>query len=68
MTATPQQYASTFELYGDGVAVLDDLIRRFGGAPFVAGQPDQTAFNCGTKAVVEHILAQIAAAEQRPRK
>lgn len=57
--ATPQQYASTFELYGDGQAVLADLVRIFGGPPFVAGQPDTTAFNCGAKAVIEHIYARI---------
>jgi hypothetical protein len=59
VTATPTQYLSAFELYGDGRAVLDDLIKRFGGPPFVAGAPDQTAFNCGAKAVIEHIAAQI---------
>lgn len=58
----PEQYRSTFELFGDGVAVLDDLIKLFGGPPFVPGQPDQTAYNCGAKAVIEHILARIDAA------
>jgi predicted short-subunit dehydrogenase-like oxidoreductase (DUF2520 family) len=62
--ATPQQYASAFELFGDGVAVLEDLLQRFGGAPFVVGQPDQTAYNCGAKAVVEHIVAQIDKAKR----
>lgn len=62
MTATPKHYATTFEL-PEGEQVLDDLIKRFGGPPFVAGQPDTTAFNCGAKAVLEHILAQIAAAK-----
>lgn len=66
MTATPTQYLSTFELYGDGRAVLDDLIKRFGGPPFVAGAPDQTAYNCGAKAVIEHIAAQIAVGERKP--
>ena len=55
-------YHSTFTTHGDGVQVLDDLIERFGRAPFVPGQPDTTAYNCGAKAVIEHILAQIAAA------
>ncbi len=67
MTATPTQYLSTFDLYGDGRAVLDDLIKRFGGPPFVAGAPDQTAYNCGAKAVIEHIAAQIAEGERSPR-
>lgn len=68
MTATPQQYHSAFG-FGDGQAVLDDLQQRFGAAPFVAGQPDQTAFNCGARAVLEHILLQLAQVEPegRPR-
>lgn len=64
MSATPQQYLGTFELLGDGQAVLNDLLERFGGPPFAAGQPDQTAYNCGAKAVVEHILAMIDLAEK----
>lgn len=59
--ATPQQYRSAFELFGDGQAVLDDLTAKFGRSPFVPGQPDTTAFNCGAKAVIEHIHAQIHA-------
>ena len=65
--ATPQQYLSTFELTNDGQAVLDDLARLFGEAPFTAGQPDTTAYKCGTKAVVEHIHAMLAKAEPLPR-
>lgn len=63
--ATPDQYARAFTLL-DGEAVLGDLMERFAKAPFVAGQPDATAYNCGTKAVIEHILAQIGAAPQLP--
>lgn len=61
--ATPKQYQSAFELFGDGQAVLADLVEKFGKAPFVPGAPDQTAYNCGAKAVIEHIYAQISAAE-----
>lgn len=57
--ATPQQYHHAFELSNDGQAVFDDLVQRFGAAPFVAGQPDQTAYNCGTRAVIEHISAML---------
>lgn len=67
MSASPQQYLHTFELSGDGQAVLDDLARLFGAAPFKAGSPDVTAYNCGAKAVIEHIHAQIARAEPLPR-
>ncbi len=65
--ATPEQYLSTFELYGDGQAVLTDLMKRFGGPSFTRGAPDQTAYNCGDKAVIEHIARQIHEAE-RPRQ
>jgi len=59
--ATPEQYRNAFELSNDAQAVLDDLIERFGKPPFAAGQPDVTAYNCGAKAVVEHIHSMIAA-------
>jgi hypothetical protein len=57
-------YLATFELHPDGRAVLDDLQQTFGKSPFVPGAPDQTAFNCGARAVLEHILAQIDKAEK----
>ena len=58
--ATPQQYASTFDLFGDGRAVLDDLTRLFGGPPFDPANPHQTAYNLGARAVIEHIHAKMA--------
>lgn len=66
MNATPAEYRATFDLTNDGQAVLDDLTRLFGSAPFVRGAPDQTAYNCGAKAVVEHIHAMLAQGE-KPR-
>lgn len=68
MSATPDQYRSTFELFGDGQSVLADLLDTFGGRVFVPGQPDQTAYNCGAKAVIEHIIARIDAAEKPAQK
>lgn len=65
--ATPHQYFHALGLTPDGQAVLDDLQRLFGAAPFVAGQPDVTAYNCGARAVLEHILAQLAQVEPMPR-
>lgn len=62
--ATPKQYLSAFELYGDGQAVLDDLTQQFGGPCFVPGQPDRTAYNLGAKAVIEHIHARIEQGKQ----
>ncbi|MEL4181230.1 Bbp19 family protein [Roseateles sp. PN1] len=58
--ATPQQYQHTFDLTNDGQAVLDDLMQIFGNAPFVPGKPDQTAYNCGARAVIEHIHAMLS--------
>lgn len=55
-------YRRCFTLHNDGMAVLDDLVARFGKPPFVQGQPDTTAFNCGAKAVIEHIWSQIESA------
>ena len=65
--ANPNEYRNTFELHADGQAVLDDLVRLFGAPPFVQGQPDTTAFNCGARAVIEHIHGQIAKADD-PRQ
>jgi predicted short-subunit dehydrogenase-like oxidoreductase (DUF2520 family) len=64
--ATPKHYRDTFDLDASGQAVLAELIETFGGPPFAAGQPDQTAYNCGTKAVIEHILAKLDAAARDP--
>lgn len=67
--ATPQQYAATFDLTTDGQAVFAELMDLFGKAPFVAGKPDQTAYNCGAKAVIEHIVGRLAQVEPvRPRR
>lgn len=66
MTATPQQYAAVFELTNDGQAVFEHLATLFGKPPFVAGQPDLTSFNCGAKAVIEHIAGQIDKANPAP--
>jgi hypothetical protein len=60
----PTTYARAFEANRDGQDVLDELTRIFGGAPFVPGQPDQTAYNCGAKAVIEHIHAMISKADR----
>lgn len=63
MTATPRDFLDTFST-AHGERVLEALMGEFAKSPFAAGQPDQTAYNCGTKAVLEHILAMKAKAEQ----
>lgn len=64
MAAEPRDYSAIFS-FPEGEKVLDDLIKLFGGKPFVPGQPDTTAFNCGAKSVIEHILAQLDAYQSR---
>ena len=61
--ATPQQYLSAFELYGDGQAVLDDLTQKFCG-PLWHPDADERARRIGQREVVEHIISQIAQAQQ----
>lgn len=61
--ATPRDFLDTFST-AHGERVLEELMSLFAQSPFVAGQPDRTAYNCGTKAVLEHILAQQAEAQK----
>lgn len=56
------QYARVFESNPDGVLVLEDLIRRFGGAVYVKGAHEaerQSCFNAGRRAVLDFIVAQL---------
>jgi hypothetical protein len=64
VTATPEQYLHTFELSGDGQAVADDLAQLFGG-PVFDSNPYEMARRAGRREVLEHIHAQIAAAERK---
>lgn len=63
MSASAKDYRAIF-MFPEGERVLDDLMEKFAGSPFVAGQPDTTAYKCGTKAVLEHILSQIDEAQR----
>lgn len=65
MSATPEQYRSTFELFGDGVAVLDDLQALF-CKPLWDASADERTRRIGQREVLEHILLMIDAAN-RPR-
>lgn len=61
-----QAYA-TFALAGGiGTLIMADLDRTFGGNPFVAGEPDTTARNCGCLSVVEHLYRRIEEAQRPP--
>lgn len=64
MSAEAKDYQAIFS-FPEGQAVLEDLMELFAKAPFAPGQPDVTAYNCGAKAVLEHILAKINEAQGR---
>lgn len=58
----PAAYARVFEGHHEGAQVLEDLIRRFGGALFVKGGEEgrrQTDFNLGRRSVLDFILSQV---------
>lgn len=60
--ATPDDYKLVFEDSLAGQAVLEDLIARFGQAPYVPGGHEgdrETCFRAGRFAVVNYVLAQI---------
>lgn len=55
-------YARVFEDHHEGRLILDDLIRRFGGALFVKGGEEgrrETDYRLGRRAVLDFILGQI---------
>jgi len=55
-------YARVFEGHHEGVLILEDLTRRFGGTLFVKGGEEgrrQTDFNLGRRAVLDFIVGQV---------
>jgi hypothetical protein len=62
LRADADTYARVFEGHHEGVLILDDLVRRFGGALFVKGGEEgrrQTDFNLGRRSVLDFIMGQI---------
>ena len=58
----PAAYARVFEGHHEGVLILDDLTRRFGGTLFVKGGEEgrrETDWRLGRRAVLDFILGQI---------
>lgn len=58
----PACYARVFEGHHEGRLILEDLVRRFGGALFVKGGEEgrrETDFRLGRRSVLDHILGQI---------
>ena len=65
----PQTYRRIFEDNADGVAVLEDLVRRFSQPQVSAGGIDavlKTYERGGMRKVLDHILGQINAAHGVP--
>jgi hypothetical protein len=63
--STPAQYRSTFELFGDGQAVLNDLLDKFGG-PLWSESADERTRRIGHREVLEHIAKMIDQANPPP--
>ena len=66
---SPQAYRRVFEDNADGVAVLEDLVRRFSQPQVSAGGIDavlKTYERGGMRKVLDHILGQINAAHGVP--
>jgi hypothetical protein len=58
----PELYRLIFEESPQGAQILEDLVARFGGNPFVKGGLEgdrQTCFNAGRNEVVQFILRRI---------
>ena len=67
--ATADDYQQVFEGHPQGALILEDLVARFGGNPYVRGGLDaqrETDFRAGCLRVVSHILAQINRANGAP--
>jgi hypothetical protein len=62
-------YARIFEGHPDGVAILNDLVGRFGGSLFVKGGEEgrrETDYRLGRRAVLDFIIGQINQANAAP--
>lgn len=58
----PEAYARVFVNHPEGVLILDELIARYGGNPYVRGglaEQRQTDFNAGKLEVVNFLLRRI---------
>ena len=65
----PAVYARVFEGHHEGVEILEDLTRRFGGALFVKGGEEgrrETDYRLGRRSVLDFILGQINQANDAP--
>lgn len=59
---TPEMYARVFDGHAEGALILEDLVARFGGNPYVAGGLEgdrETAYRAGRGSVVHFILGKI---------
>ena len=62
-------YARVFEGHHEGVLILEDLTRRFGGSLFVKGGEEGrrlTDYNLGRRAVLDFIVSKVNQAHDVP--
>lgn len=62
MPVAPAEYALIFEDNRIGAAILEELVARFGGNPYVRGgleQQRETDYRAGSKAVVDFLVLRI---------
>ena len=61
-TVTPEMYARVFDGHAEGALILEDLVARFGGNPYVRGGHEadrETSRKAGNLQVVHFILGKI---------
>lgn len=57
-----EAYARVFENHSEGAQILEELVTRFGGNPYVRGGLEgdrETAFRAGRNSVIHFILGRI---------
>lgn len=65
----PEAYARVFENIPEGGQILEELVARFGGNPYVRGGQEadrETAYRAGRNSVVQFILSRLYAAHGAP--
>lgn len=58
----PEAYARVFDGFPEGRQILEELVARFGGNPYVRGGHEadrETAYRAGQRRVVDFILTRI---------
>lgn len=59
MQPDPIIFSMLFEGTENGKVVIDHLTHKYWKNPYVAGDPNQTAFNAGAMSVLDYIIEQL---------